>query len=120
MRKNQEVSTMKKTGLLWLASSAAIMLVLPWCAVTFVKGDGAMAVCFLLFFAVDPLYAILTGVFSGKNTAGRWWLPLLAAGSFLAGAWLLFDPGETAFLLYAVFYLLLGLAAMAVTHLLGR
>ena len=46
---------MKQSIILWLAVSAAVMLALPWIAVTFVKGDAGMAVCFLLFFAVNPL-----------------------------------------------------------------
>ena len=42
----------------WIIASAVIMLVFPWLAVTFVKGDGGMAVCFILFFALNPIYAI--------------------------------------------------------------
>ena len=36
----------------WMLATAVIMLVFPWLAVTFIKGDGGMAVCFILFFAV--------------------------------------------------------------------
>ncbi len=54
---------MKKSFILWLIVSAVIMLVLPWLAVTFVKGDGGMAVCFLLFFAINPLYFVIIGVY---------------------------------------------------------
>ena len=42
----------------WIITSAVIMLALPWLAVTFIKSDGGMAVSFLLFFAVNPFYAI--------------------------------------------------------------
>ena len=34
----------------WMLATAVIMLVFPWLAVTFIKGDGGMAVCFILFF----------------------------------------------------------------------
>ena len=44
---------MKKNIILWLAVSAVVMLALPWLAVTLVKGDAGMAVCFLLFFALN-------------------------------------------------------------------
>lgn len=37
------------------------MLAFPWLAVTFVKGDAGMAVCFLLFFA-DVEVAIETDI----------------------------------------------------------
>ncbi len=98
----------------WLAASAAVMFVLPWLAVTFVKGDGGMAVCFLLFFALDPLYAIVSGACAGRDPKRLWALPLLTAILFLAGAWLSFDMGETAFVLYAAVYLALGTAAMLI------
>ena len=50
---------MKQNIILWLAASAVVMLMFPWLAVAFVKGDAGMAVCFLLFFAVNPLYSVL-------------------------------------------------------------
>ena len=58
---------MKKNIILWMAASAVVMLAFPWLAVTFVKGDAGMAVCFLLFFAVNPLYSVLIGAFAGKD-----------------------------------------------------
>ena len=52
---------MKKNIIFWLAASVAVMLALPWLAVTFVTGDAAMVVCFLLFFAVNPVYSVAIG-----------------------------------------------------------
>ncbi len=106
-----------KKNLICAAISAVIMLALPWCAVKFIQGDGGMAVCFILFFAVDPLTAAASGVFAGRDVRKRWFQPLLTAALFLAGTWLLFDPGETAFLLYAGIYLAVGCAAMAAARL---
>ena len=97
------------------AAIALVALLLPWLAVTFVPGDAGMAACFILFFAVNPLLTVCMGVLAGKRREG-WWTVAVAA-AFLLGAWLLFSPGETAFLLYAGAYLALGLAAMAVTRL---
>lgn len=85
----------------WIIASAVIMLVFPWLAVTFVKGDGGMAVCFILFFVLNPIYAIFAGVQASRDVKRFWALP-----------WLHFDMGEPAFLLYALIYLLLGAAAM--------
>ena len=104
-----------KKAILWLAAAAFIMLGLPWLAVTFVQGDAGMAVCFLLFFAADPVWSIALGVFSGRDIRSRWALPLASAALFLAGAWLLFDRGETAFVLYAGIYLALGTASMLIS-----
>lgn len=99
----------------WFVSSAIIMLLLPWAAVTFVKGDGGMAACFILFFVVNPIYSVTAGAFAGRNSKQLWLLPVLSAILFLAGTWILFDMGETAFILYAAVYLLLGYAAMLIS-----
>ena len=111
---------MTKRNIIPLLITALVALLLPWLAVTLVRGDGGMAVCFLLFFAVNPVTAILLGVFSGRNIRGAWFQPLLFAALFLMGAWVFFTMAEMAFALYAVIYLLLGYAAMLLTVLCGR
>ncbi len=98
-----------------LVISALIMLALPWLVVTFVKGDGGMAICFLLFFAVNPIYSVIIGAYAGKDVRMLWSLPVLSAIFFLAGTWVFFDMGEMAFILYASVYLVLGIAAMLVS-----
>lgn len=100
-----------------LVVSALIMLALPWLAVTFVKDDGGMAICFLLFFAVNPIYSVIIGAYAGKDARMLWSLPVLSAIFFLAGTWIFFDMGEMAFILYATVYLVLGIAAMLVSAL---
>ena len=106
---------MKKNIILWLAASAVVMLAFPWLAVTFVKGDAGMAVCFLLFFAVNPLYSVIIGAFAGKNIRHLWSLPVISAALFLIGTWIFFDMGETAFILYAAVYLIIGIMAMLIS-----
>ncbi len=106
---------MKQNIILWLVVSAVVMLVFPWLAVTFVNGDAGMAVCFLLFFAVNPLYSVIIGAFVGKDIQHLWSLPFISAALFLIGTWIFFDVGETAFILYAVVYLVLGIVAMLIS-----
>ena len=106
---------MKKNIILWLAASAVVMLAFPWLAVTFVKGDAGMAVCFLLFFAVNPLYSMIIGAFAGKDVKHLWSLPVISAVLFLIGTWIFFDMGETAFILYAAVYLVIGIMAMLIS-----
>lgn len=101
----------------WIVIAAATLL-LPWLAVTFAPGDAGMAACFLLFFGVNPLLALAMGVIAGRQKA--WWQPVAAAGMFLLGAWLNFEMGETAFLLYAGAYLAIGLAAMGLTRIISK
>ena len=105
---------MKKNIILWMAASAVVMLAFPWLAATFVKGDAGMAVCFLLFFAVNPLYSVIIGAFAGKDIRRLWSLPVISAVLFFIGTWIFFDMGESAFILYAAVYLVLGIAAMLI------
>ena len=98
-----------------LVLSAFIMTALPWLTVTFIRSDAGMAVCFLLFFAVNPAWSIILGVLAGENLQKQWSLPVLSAAFFLAGTWLFFDMGETAFLLYAGIYLVLGTGCMLIS-----
>ena len=109
---------MKKNIILWLAVSAVVMLALPWLAVTLVKGDAGMAVCFLLFFALNPLYSVIFGVFAGKDMKHLWSLPIVSAA--LIGTWIFFDMGEMAFILYAVVYLVLGIVAMLISMIIRK
>lgn len=99
----------------WLIVSVVIMLAFPWLAVTLVKGDDGMAVCFILFFAVNPIYSVCVGAYAAKNMKKFWALPIITALFFLIGAWLLFDIAETTFILYALAYLLLGMIAMLIS-----
>ncbi len=111
-RINKEVGCMKKL-LAWILAAILLMIGLPWLAVTF-AADAGMAICFLLFFAVNPLFSVACGIFAGGNIRRRWVLPILTAGLFLAGVWLFFDMGETAFLGYCGCYLALGVIAMLI------
>ena len=88
-----------------------LMLGCPWLAVTF-AGSAGMAVCFLLFYAVNPVFCAACGIAAGRNIKELWPMPIIAAGLFLAGVWLFFEMGEPAFLLYTGCYLLIGLMAM--------
>lgn len=103
---------MKKRVILWLIVSAIIMLALSWLTVTFVKGDAGMAVCFLLFYAVNPIYSVFIGVLAGKDIKHLCSLPFISPILFLLGVWVFFDMGETAFIMYAAGYLVLGILAM--------
>lgn len=106
---------MNKWLALWTALSAVVMLVLPGLAVNFIKSDAGMAVCFLLFFGVNPIYSILAGVFAGRRMNAMWGLPIITAVLFLLGAWIFFDMGEQAFILYGTVYLVLGVIALLVS-----
>ena len=79
-----------------------------------------MAVCFILFFAVNPLFSAVCGAFAGKNIRQLWALPIITAGSFLAGVWLFFEMGEPAFLLYGGCYLMIGMITMLISAFMNK
>ena len=104
----------------WLIISAVIMFAFPWLAVTLVKGTDGMAVCFILFFAVNPVYSVISGIFAGKNAGRLWWIPVASAVFFLAGTWIFFDMKEPAFVIYAAGYLVLGITAMLISSFIRK
>jgi len=108
-----------KKMIAWIISALILMIGFPWLAVTF-AGSAGMAICFMLFFAINPIYAAVCGVFAGKNIQQLWALPIIAAGLFLAGAWLFFEMGETAFLLYSGCYLVIGSMAMLISSFVNK
>ncbi len=98
-----------------LTAIGFVMLGLPWAAVTFAPADAGMAICFVLFFGLNPLCSLYIGIYAGMAVKARWYLPLVNAGVFLAGAWLIFTRQEPLFTGYAIAYLTVGLLAMIVT-----
>ena len=102
-----------KRLIVWILAAVILMIGLPWLVVTF-SGSAGMAACFLLFFGVNPIFSAVCGAFAGQNIKQLWILPLLVAALFLAGAWLLFEFGESAFLWYGGSYLMIGMIAMLI------
>lgn len=91
-----------------------LMIGCPWLAVEF-AGSTGMGVCFILFFAVNPLFSAVCGAFAGKNIKQLWALPIITAGLYLAGTWMFFEMGETAFLIYCGCYLIIGIVTMLIS-----
>ena len=110
---------MKKNLWIWLGITAFVMFWLPMFAIMFGK-DEALAACLLLFLIVNPAYALGVGCYAGTNVKERWSLPIITAVMFLVGVWIMFTITETAFLVYAVCYLAIGYAAMALTMIVVR
>lgn len=107
-------SWLKQPTFWWLTAALLLFIILPWLAVTLIPSDAGMAACLLLFYAVDPVYAIAAGMFAGKDPRRLWFLPILTPLLFLLGSWLCFDFGQPDFVSYALMYLLLGGTTMFV------
>ena len=111
---------MKKQLIIWLALSAALMLLYPLATVLFAPPEAAMGLCILLFYMLAPAFSIAAGIFAGRNIRSLWCLPMLPSIFFILGTWLCFEMGETDFLLYAAVYLCLGVGFMLLSMLFQR
>ncbi len=109
---------MKKL-IVWTFLAMFLMIGCPWLAVEF-AGSAGMAVCFILFFAINPIFSAVCGVFAGKDIKRLWSLPIIAAGLFLVGVWMFFEMGETAFLWYCGCYLMIGIIAMLISAFVNK
>ena len=107
---------MKRKLMLWAALSFAVMILLPLMMILFVDSNDAMPLIYALFFVLNPVFSAIGGYAAGKNIRQLWWIPLMISEFFLVGAWGFFSMGELIFVLYAAFYLLLGLLAMVMMH----
>ena len=107
---------MKKNFILWIALSSIVMLLLPWLAVNFIKSDAAMAVCFILFYVINPVYSVAIGIFAGKDIKYLFSFPIVSSVLFLVGTWIFFDISEIAFIIYAGIYLILGVMSMLISN----
>ena len=110
----------KNNLLTWLILTAVVMLVFPWLTYTFIKGDTGMAVCFVLFFVIDPLFSIICGVFASRNPKKLWACPLMTGILFILGCWMSFEMGEGAFVVYGIGYCAISAAAMGISVLYNK
>lgn len=99
-----------KKNLMYGLVSAAVMVLLPWLAVAFAPADAGMAVCLMLFFVVNPVYAVTVGALAGREGKPLLAQPLVTAVLFMAGSWLNFPPIDPVFWGYGAVYLALGYA----------
>ena len=109
---------MKK--LIILTSIAAVLMLGAPGLALLLPGLDAMGAIFLLFFAVNPLFAVVTGAISGRDIKRMWPLPIITPLSFL-GSWLIYEMGDLeGFLIYSVGYLLIGGVTMLISALITR
>jgi hypothetical protein len=101
---------MKKI-IFWIVASVVLMIGFPWLTVL-ISGDAGMAICLVLFLAVNPIFSGFCGAAAGKDVKKFWMLPVLTAVFFLAGAWIFFEMGEPFFIAYAACYLMIGIITM--------
>ena len=107
---------MKKKEWLWILLSILVMIGLPYFVLRFVPSDSAMMATILLFFAVDPLFSIFTGILAAERKGWIWLLPLLNVLFYCGGVWFWFEFDEPDFLIYASLYLILGYGSLLINY----
>ncbi len=99
---------MKKV--LYAVLLSLLVLFFPALLAVLFAGTNGMAICFILFFAVNPVFFAVLGYFCSLAFRTRWYLPLIAATVYVLSMIVLFDPTESAWYIYAGLYLFISLA----------
>lgn len=105
---------MKRKLFLAAALSLTAFLLIPFLAVTF-AGMAGMSICFILFFAADPLICAGVGVIAGTEVKCLWWLPIVTAAAMPLCFSLCVWSFVPELFIYSGFYLIIGLIAMVIT-----
>jgi hypothetical protein len=112
---------MKKDFIFCFSLSLIMMFILPLLLIAFVKhSDAGMAICFLLFFVINPLYALFVGAFAGNHIKVLWSQPILSSLLFFLGVRLALEMDIGTCTLFASVYLALGLLAMGLSWLIRK
>lgn len=108
--------SVRKKSYIAIVTMLVVMLILPLIAVRIVSSDAGMALCFILFFAVNPLMVISLSVMAGTELRKLWWVPLLAAVLFPVFFSIIVTELVKDLFVYSVLYLAVGLLAMIGMH----
>lgn len=73
---------MKNKILLSLALILLTMLLFPILVINFASADAGMALCFILFFIINPALVLALTVISLKDLKKLFWLPLFSIIAF--------------------------------------
>ena len=108
--------SVKKKSCIAIVTMLIVMFILPLIAVRIVSSDAGMALCFILFFAVNPLMVIALSVMAGTDIRKLWWMPFLAAVVFPVFFGIVVMELVMDLFVYSALYLAVGLLAMIGTH----
>lgn len=108
--------SVKKKSCIAVVTILVVMFILPLLVVHIVSSDAGMALCFILFFAVNPLMVIALSVMAGTELRKLWWSPLLAAVLFPVFFGIVVRELVKDLFIYSALYLAVGLLAMIGTH----
>ena len=109
----------KKKILVFLAALIFCMLLIPILVINIAPADAGMALCFLLFFAVNPFFVIAFGIVAGTELRKLWWFPVATSAVFPLFFWIAVGDFVWELWIYSALYFCVGVLAMLGTYL-GR
>lgn len=111
--------TLRSKILLCAALCLVCLFVLPLLFINVASSDAGMALCLVLFFAVDPLFFIVLGLICGTDLKKLWLIVPAAAIFFPLGFSLAAGEFVSDIFAYCPIYLAAGILSMIGFHL-GR
>ena len=92
------------------------MLILPILVVKLAPADFGMALCLILFFAVEPFVVMSLGVMAGTEIRKLWWIPVVSAAVFPLFFGVAVGELVVELFVYSAIYLCMGALAMLGTY----
>jgi len=102
------------------AASFVLMIAAPFVAVKIVNGEAGFAFMLIQFLWINPIMAAINGAIAGRNIGENWSIIFFPSALFLISAKLIFSVPMSEFLFYAIMYLVVGAATMAISALISR
>lgn len=91
----------------WYFLSFFVMIVLPFLAVHFVSADNGMAICFILFYAINPMYFAMVGLVAGLNGKCMEEIPYFGVILFLLGIIFVIGSTDWSFAYFCICYIII-------------
>ena len=103
-----------------LATSLAVMLLIPALIVGNAPSNAGLMACIVLFFAVDPAFCLAAAIFAGWDLRRRWFTALFPPIAFLISTGAVFSADVGGFMVYFVIYLAISVTVTPTTHLVRK
>ena len=111
---------MKKNYIIWSIISAAVMLLLPLAALTWLDRANRDLAYILIYNYINPIYAFIVGYFAGKNIKTMWGLPVISVLLFMIGViikWDIWESSHGLFWGYTFIYFVTSILIMCISAL---
>ena len=111
---------LKKKLIISFITMLVLLLALPFIFIKTAEPHEFMVIMMLLFFVVNPITTAIINSMFGKDIKKMWWMSLLFSVVFLLSYWLVLKEVIFDLMIYAGFYLIIGLIVMFVSSLIVK